>query len=158
MKKGKIFKEQIGFWSEKKAFSSRTEEWGTPQDLFNKLNDEFGFTLDPCASKENHKCDKYYTIEDDGLKQDWGGQIVFINPPYGRQIKEWVKKAYIESLKGAIVVCLIPSRTDTIYWHNYIFPYAEDIRFLKGRLRFVRGNSVGDPAPFPSAIVIFKKD
>ena len=137
-------------------FSSKSNEWGTPQDLFDRLNDEFAFTLDPCASKENHKCDKYYTIEDDGLKQDWGGHKVFMNPPYGREIKNWIKKAYHESLKGAVVVCLIPARTDTIYWHNYIFPHAEDIRFLKGRLRFVKGNSIGDSAPFPSAVVIFK--
>ena len=150
-------KEQSSFWSEDKAYSSRTEEWGTPQDLFNKLNDEFGFTLDPCASEENYKCDKYYTVEDDGLKQDWGGQPVFMNPPYGREIKYGVRKAYLESLKGAVVVCLIPARTDTIYWHDYIFPHAKDIRFLKGRLRFVKGNKIGDAAPFPSAVVIFKK-
>jgi site-specific DNA-methyltransferase (adenine-specific) len=149
-------KEQSSFWSEDKAYSSRTEEWGTPQDLFDKLNDEFDFTLDPCANDENHKCDKYYTIEDNGLKQDWGGQTVFMNPPYGREIKYWVRKAYKESLKGAVVVCLIPARTDTIYWHDYIFPYAKDIRFLKGRLRFVKGNKIGDAAPFPSAVVIFK--
>ena len=88
-------KDQASFWSEKKAYSSRTEEWGTPQDLFDKLNDEFGFTLDPCANEENHKCNKYFTIEDDGLKQDWGG-VVFMNPPYGRQIKEWFNKSYTE--------------------------------------------------------------
>ena len=148
-------KTQSSFWSEEKAYSSRTEEWGTPQDLFDKLNDEFGFTLDPCASKENHKCDKYFTIKDDGLSQDWGG-VVFMNPPYGREIKFWIKKAYQESLKGSIVVCLIPARTDTIYWHKYIFPFAKDIRFLKGRLKFVKDGKASDPAPFPSAIVIFK--
>lgn len=78
---------QNSFWSEDKAYSSRTEEWATPQDLFNKLNDEFNFTLDPCASEQNYKCDKYYTIQDDGLKQDWSSEIVFMNPPYGREIK-----------------------------------------------------------------------
>ena len=150
-------KDQASFWSEKKAYSSRTEEWGTPQDLFDKLNDEFGFTLDPCANEENHKCNKYFTIEDDGLKQDWSNDVVFMNPPYGREIGKWVEKAYKESLKGAVVVCLIPARTDTRYWHNYIFPYAKDIRFLKGRLKFVKGNKIGDAAPFPSAVVIFKK-
>lgn len=149
---------QNSFWSEDKAYSSRTEEWATPQDLFNKLNDEFNFTLDPCASEQNYKCDKYYTIQDDGLKQDWSSEIVFMNPPYGREIKNWVKKAYYESLKGSLVVCLIPARTDTIYWHDYIFPYAKDIRFLKGRLRFIKNNKIGDPAPFPSAIVIFKEN
>ena len=150
-------KEQTSFWSEDKAYSSRTEEWGTPKDLFDKLNDEFGFTLDPCASEENYKCDKYYTIEDDGLKQDWSNDIVFMNPPYGREIKHWVRKAYKESLKGGLVVCLIPARTDTRYWHDYIFPYAKDIRCLKGRLRFVKADKIGDAAPFPAAVVIFKK-
>jgi site-specific DNA-methyltransferase (adenine-specific) len=81
-----------------------------------------------------------------------------MNPPYGREIKHWVEKAYRESLKGAVVVCLIPARTDTIYWHKYIFPFAKDIRFLKGRLKFVKDGKIGDPAPFPSAVVIFKGD
>ena len=133
-------------------YSSKSNEWATPKDLFEKLNKEFNFTLDPCATKENAKCDKYYTIEDDGLIQDWSNDIVFMNPPYGREIKYWVQKAYEESLKGAKVVCLIPSRTDTTYWHDYIFGKASDIRFLKGRLKF--GESKNS-APFPSAIIVF---
>jgi site-specific DNA-methyltransferase (adenine-specific) len=150
-----MLKTQTSFWNEEKAYSSRTEEWATPQNLFDQLDKEFKFTLDPCASKDNYKCKKYFTIRDDGLNQDWGG-VVFMNPPYGRQIKLWVKKAYQESLKGVVVVCLIPARTDTIYWHKYIFPFAKDIRFLKGRLKFVKDGKIGDPAPFPSAVVIFK--
>jgi site-specific DNA-methyltransferase (adenine-specific) len=138
-------------------FSSKSNDWGTPIDLYKKLDEEFSFTLDPCASEYNHKCSKYFTKKDDGLKQDWSNEIVFMNPPYGRQIKNWIKKAYTESLKGATVVCLIPARTDTLYWHDYIFKYAKDIRFLKGRLRFVKNGEIGDPAPFPSAVVIFKK-
>ena len=133
---------------------SNKTEWGTPQVLYDMLNDEFNFTLDPCASKENAKCDRYYTIEDNGLIQDWANDRVFLNPPYGRGLTSiWLKKAYQESLKGALVVCLIPARTDTAYWHDYIFPYAE-IRFIKRRVRFVDGGKPKD-APFPSAIVIF---
>lgn len=134
-------------------YSSKTNEWTTPNDLYNRLNDEFNFTLDPCATHKNHKCDKYFTIEDDGLSKDWSKDVVFMNPPYGREIKKWIEKAYEESLKGATVVCLIPARTDTTYWHDYIFNKASDIRFLKGRLKF--GDSKNS-APFPSAIIVYK--
>tara|TARA_R100000781_G_scaffold90240_1_gene55744 strand:+ start:256 stop:729 length:474 start_codon:yes stop_codon:yes gene_type:complete len=132
-------------------YSSNTNEWATPDYLFKELDKEFNFTLDPCATKENAKCKKYYTMEDDGLKQNWEDHIVFMNPPYGREIGRWVKKAYHESLNGSIVVCLIPARTDTTYWHKYVFPYAE-IRFIKGRVKF--GSGLKD-APFPSAVAIF---
>ncbi len=131
-------------------FSSKTDQWSTPNELFNTLNKEFQFTLDPCATKENAKCKKYYTKKENGLIQDWSNEIVFMNPPYGREIKHWIKKAYEESLKGAIVVCLVPARTDTIYWHNYCL--KGKVRFIKGRLKF--GNSKNS-APFPSAIVVF---
>ena len=134
-------------------YSSKTNEWSTPQAFFDELNKEFNFILDPCATRENAKCTKYFTVEDDGLKQDWSKDTVFMNPPYGREIKYWVQKAYEESLKGATVVCLIPARTDTAYWHDYIFGKADDIRFLRGRLKF--GDSK-NPAPFPSAIIIYK--
>jgi len=134
-------------------FSSKSNEWTTPQNFYIKLNDEFNFTLDPCCTKESAKCKKYYTIEDDGLSQDWSNERVFMNPPYGREIGKWIKKAYEESKKSAIVVCLIPARTDTRYWWDFIFPYAE-IRFIKGRLKFTN-NGKSAPAPFPSAIVIF---
>lgn len=134
-------------------FSSKSNEWTTPQYLFDELNDEFNFTLDPCATDENAKCSKYFTIEDDGLSKDWSNDVVFMNPPYGREIKKWIKKAYEESLNGATVVCLIPARTDTTYWHDFIFDKADDIRFLRGRLKF--GNSKNS-APFPSAIVIYE--
>ena len=134
-------------------YSSKTNEWSTPQDFFDELNKEFNFTLDPCATSGNAKCTKYFTVEDDGLKQDWSKDTVFMNPPYGREIKYWVQKAYEESLKGATVVCLIPARTDTAYWHDYIFGKADDIRFLRGRLKFGESKN---PAPFPSAIIIYK--
>ena len=134
-------------------YSSKTNEWSTPQDFFDELDKEFNFTLDPCATSENAKCNKYFTVEDNGLKQDWSNDVVFMNPPYGREIKYWVQKAFEESLKGATVVCLIPARTDTTYWHNYIFGKADDIRFIKGRLKF---SGSKNPAPFPSAIIIYK--
>ena len=145
--------ENKSFWNNDAGLSSKSNEWETPQDLYNKLNDEFNFTLDPCATKYNAKCPKFYTKEDDGLSQDWGGERVFMNPPYGRTINKWIEKAYKESIKGATVVCLIPARTDTRYWWDYIFPYAE-IRFIKGRLKFTN-NGKSAPAPFPSAIIIF---
>ena len=134
-------------------FSSKDDKWSTPQDFFDELNAEFGFTLDPCADEFNHKCNKYYTEEDDGLLQDWEGERVFCNPPYGKAIKDWVRKAYIEGCKpNTTVVMLIPARTDTIYFHKYIYHKAE-IRFLKGRLKF--GNSKNS-APFPSMVVVYR--
>lgn len=136
----------------KALFSSETNEWATPQALFDKLDKEFNFTLDPCSTHENHKCKKYFTIEDDGLKQDWSNNIVFMNLPYSREIKFWMEKAYSESLKGAIVVCLIPARTDTKYWHDWIFNKAAEIRFIKGRVKF--GDGTGS-APFPSALIVY---
>ena len=136
---------------------SKSNEWTTPPDLFNKLNLKYNFTLDPCCTKDSALCDKYYTIKDNGLIQDWSEDIVFMNPPYGREIGKWIEKAYKESLKGAVVICLIPARTDTRYWHNFIFPYASDIRFLKGRVKFGK-NGEYSPAPFPSAIIEFKND
>ena len=136
-------------------FSSKTDQWATPQDFFNKLNDEFNFTLDPCADEFNHKCDKYYTKEDDGLSKSWGGETVFCNPPYGREISKWVHKCFIESHRpNTTCVMLIPARTDTKWFHDYIynFPFTE-IRFIKGRLKF--GDSKNS-APFPSMVVIFR--
>ena len=134
-------------------FSSKTDLWSTPNDFFDKLNDEFHFTLDPCSTHENAKCYKHFTEEENGLLQDWGNEVVFCNPPYGRQIKDWVKKAYEESQKdNTNVVMLIPARTDTIYFHEYIYHKAE-IRFIKGRLKF--GNAKNS-APFPSMVVIFE--
>ena len=134
-------------------FSSKTDLWSTPNDFFDKLNDEFHFTLDPCSTHENAKCYKHFTEEENGLLQDWGNEVVFCNPPYGRQIKYWVKKAYEESQKdNTNIVMLIPARTDTIYFHEYIYHKAE-IRFIKGRLKF--GNAKNS-APFPSMVVIFE--
>ena len=134
-------------------FSSKTGEWATPQEFFDKLNWRFGpFDLDPCADAVNAKCAKFYTMEDDGLSQSWEGHNSFINPPYGRGIDKWIKKAYEESRKeNTKVVMLIPSRTDTRYWHQYVMK-ADEIHFVKGRLKF--GDS-DNAAPFPSAVVVF---
>ena len=133
-------------------FSSGKNDWETPQWLFDELDGEFHFTLDPCASHETAKCNKYYTVEDDGLIQDWGNEVVFCNPPYSDIMQtEWVKKCYEHSKKGGTAVMLIPARTDTKRFHDYILGKAE-IRFIRGRLKF--GDS-SNSAPFPSMIVIF---
>ncbi len=132
-------------------FSSKTSEWPTPQWLFNALDKEFGFTLDPCSTHKNAKCDKHFTIEDDGLKKSWEDETVFMNPPYGREIEKWMKKAYEESKTGATVVCLVPSRTDTRWWHNWAM--KGEIRLLKGRVRFEGAINV---APFPTAVIVFR--
>jgi len=132
-------------------FSSNDQTWETPLEVFSKLNNEFNFTLDVCCTMYTTKCKKFFTPEQNGLIQDWSNNVCWMNPPYGTEIPIWIEKAYNESLKGAIVVCLIPARTDTKYWHNFCMKSAE-IRFIKGRLKF--GNSKNS-APFPSAIVIF---
>lgn len=131
-------------------WSSKSVEWATPQDLFDELDEEYNFTLDPCCTDRNAKCDNYYTKKLDGLQQSWAGERVFMNPPYGREIADWMKKAYEESKEGALVICLIPSRTDTIWWHKYCM--KGKIIFVRGRLKF---GGATDSAPFPSAIVVF---
>ena len=135
---------------EKVMFSSQKEDWTTPKWLFDELNQEFDFTVDLCASKENALCEIYYTKENDGMKADLTGQRVFCNPPYGRKsTAEWIKKC--SSCNADVCVMLIPARTDTKAFHEYIWKKAE-IRFLKGRLHF----GGADRAPFPSMVVIFK--
>jgi len=130
----------------KGMMTSTTPEWSTPQWLFDDLNREFGFTIDVCATSENTKCNKYFTKENNGLEQVWGG-VFWCNPPYGREIGKWVKKA---SMNNGVM--LLPARTDTKWFHDFIYGKAE-IRFLKGRLKF--GDSKNS-APFPSMIVIFR--
>ena len=131
--------------------SSNTPEWATPQKFFDELNREFSFSLDPCSTHENAKCKKHYTKEDDGLSKNWGGEVVFCKPPYGRELPKWGKKCYEES-KHATIVMLIPARTDTSYFHDYIYHKAE-IRFIRGRLKFNDGKQ---GAPFPSMLVIYR--
>ena len=139
-------------------FSSEKDDWETPQCFFDELNKEFDFTLDPCSDDENYKVAKHFTKEMDGLSLDWGGEIVFCNPPYGKEIGKWVRKAH-ETWKNAwnykyktIIVMLLPARTDTKWFHEYIYNKAE-IRFVKGRLKF---GGCKNSAPFPSMIVIFR--
>ena len=123
----------------KGLFSSNTNEWATPQRFFDELDKEFNFTLDPCATSENHKCEKYFTIKENGLIQSWENEVVFCNPPYGRELRLWVRKCYEEHIKHKItIVLLIPARTDTSYFHDYIYNKAE-LRFIRGRLKFNDG-------------------
>ncbi len=133
-------------------FSSATDKWSTPQDFFDKLNEEFHFELDACALPENAKCDRYFTPEVDGLSQQWDASAVWCNPPYGRKVGKWVEKAAEEARRGRTVVMLLPARTDTKWFHEYIYHKAET-RFIQGRLKFGGGHNA---APFPSMVVIFR--
>lgn len=132
-------------------FSSKTDLWATPPEFFAKLHQEFSFELDVCALPENAKCPSYFTPEDDGLAQEWRG-VCWMNPPYGREIGKWVRKAVDSARAGATVVCLVPARTDTAWWHEYV-TRASEIRFVRGRLKF---GAAANSAPFPSAIVVFR--
>ncbi|WP_087064465.1 DNA N-6-adenine-methyltransferase [Intestinibacillus massiliensis] len=132
-------------------FTSSTDLWATPQDFFDELDTEFGFTLDACALPENAKCDQYYTPDQDGLSQPWSG-TVWCNPPYGRQVARWVEKASHSAEAGATVVMLLPARTDTRWFHQYIYGHAET-RFVAGRIKF-GGAKYG--APFPNMVVVFR--
>lgn len=132
-------------------FSSKTDMWATPQAFYDAVSEEFQFTLDACAVPENAKCQRFFSPEEDGLKQAWAG-TVWCNPPYGRGIGEWVKKAYVERLNGVTTVMLLPARTDTQWFHYWILSIAE-VRFLKGRLKF---GGAKNAAPFPSMLVIFR--
>jgi phage N-6-adenine-methyltransferase len=132
-------------------FTSQTDVWATPQHFFDRLHREFGFSLDCCALPDNAKCPAYFTPEQDGLHLPWRG-VVWMNPPYGREIGKWMQKAHQSSLEGATVVCLVPARTDTAWWHRYAMK-AQEIRLVRGRLKFGDGRN---SAPFPSAVVIFR--
>ena len=131
-------------------WSHKSCEWSTPQELFDQLDAEFHFDIDVCATDENAKCQNYYTVKDDGLLKPWVG-TVWCNPPYGRAIGLWVRKASLAAASGSTVVMLLPARTDTKWFHDYVYGRAE-IRFVRGRIKF--GGSK-NAAPFPSMIVIF---
>jgi phage N-6-adenine-methyltransferase len=133
-------------------YSSRTDEWPTPRSFFNELNAEFKFTLDPCASKTNTTCATFFTKNEDGLMQDWKNHRVFCNPPYGKTMREWAKKCYEASQGGALVVLLAHARTDTRWFHDWVYDKAHEIRFVRGRLKFGDGRQ---SAPFPSMIAVF---
>lgn len=134
----------------KAMYSSASDEWETPQNLFDDLNARFHFQMDVCATPQNAKCQRFFTKEQNGLLQDWGG-ICWMNPPYGREIGQWMQKAYESAQSGATVVCLVPARTDTAWWHDYAM--RGEITFIRGRLKF--GNAKNS-APFPSALIVFK--
>ena len=137
-------------------YSTGKDDWETPQALFDELDSVFHFTLDVCANEHNHKCDRYFTEELDGLKQNWDGEVVWCNPPYSnKKQNEWVKRCYEHGQKGYTAVMLIPARTDTARFHNYIWKKATKIIFIRGRLKF--GDSKNS-APFPSMIVIYEKE
>ena len=142
----------MGKFNKDVMFSSKTEDWETPQHIFDMLNEELGpFTLDVCASSENAKCERYFTKGQNGLIQDWGGNTCWMNPPYGREIGKWIKKAYLVSQKpNTRVVCLLPARTDTRWFHDYCA--NGEIWFIRGRLKF---GGAKTSAPFPSMIVLF---
>jgi len=132
--------------------SSKDMTWATPKEWFSYLDLEFDFTLDPCCNHETAKCSKHYTPEEDGLVQSWADERVFMNPPYGREIVAWMKKAYIEARdNGALVVCFVPARVDTEWWHRYAI--KGEVRFPKGRVKFQDAQA---SAPFPIAVVIFR--
>lgn len=132
--------------------SSIKMDYGTPDAIYSILDSEFHFTLDPCALPHSAKCAKFYTPSDDGLSRDWGTERVFMNPPYGRAIAKWMAKAVISARGGALVVALVPSRTDTNWWHEFVINVATEIRYIRGRLTFV---GCAYPAPFPSAVVVY---
>lgn len=146
-------------------FSTGRDDWETPPELFAELDAEFHFDLDPCAADKTAKCKKYFTPEDDGLLQPWVTdriKSVFCNPPYSRRSREqpgqedWIKKAYEEGQKpGAVIVLLLPARTDTRAFHTYISGQAE-VRFIKGRVKFLVNGKRLASAPFPNMIVIFR--
>jgi len=133
-------------------YSSRSEEWPTPRAFFEALAAEFHFTLDPCATPDNAKCAHYFTKEQDGLKQDWARHIVFCNPPYGRHMRDWARKCYEASRDGATVVLLAHARTDTRWFHDWVYGKAE-LRFVRGRLKFGDGQQ---SAPFPSVVAVYR--
>lgn len=149
-------KGSISQWSEESLFSSRRQDWATPRALFNRLDEEFGFTLDAAATQENAKCEVFISPKDDALSSDWSksnaGGAVWLNPPYGREVALWLKKAYEESKKGLTVVCLVFARTDTRWFHEFAMR-AHEVRLIRGRVRF---EGASNCAPAPSCLVIFR--
>lgn len=135
--------------------SSDKMDWATPQAFYDALDEEFCFTVDVCAEAWNAKHERFWTVQDDALSLSWDGEVCFMNPPYGREIGKWVAKAHQEAERGATVVALIPARTDTAYWHDHIQGKAE-VRFVRGRIKFERPDGVRDPAPFPSAVIVWR--
>ena len=147
-------------WTDQKLFSSASVEWATPQDLFDLLNDEFGFGLDAAAGPHNAKCDFYIDKNQNSLTTDWityvnPGEAVWLNPPWGRKVGDWVAKAFSQAVQYRLtVVCLLPANTDTAWWHEYVM-HAAQVRLIKGRLKFIRDDGHTGPCPKGAAVVVF---
>jgi len=151
-----VFDKQKLFDAEKVTKSLDSIVWGTPPEIFNPINDEFKFTLDVCAIAENSKCDRFFTPDDDGLKQSWENEVCWCNPPYGKDVPKWCKKALQESYRGATTVLLIPCKTNTNWWHDIVIANAE-VRFLRGRVKFIQnGQQFTQALPWPLAFVVFR--
>ena len=134
-------------------YTSNDDKWATPQAFFDVVDSEFGFSLDVCALEDSAKCELYFDPEDDALSQDWGFHRCWMNPPYGKPIASFMAKAVEAARKGALVVALVPMRTDTAWWHDYVMPWADEVRAVKGRLKF---GDASNSAPFPSALVVYR--
>ena len=148
-------------WTQEQLFSSEKMDWETPQALFDALDDEFSFVLDAAASEDNTKCSRFFDASSDGLVHEWAHWVdrehsVFVNPPYGRGIVEWMQKCAEEG-EFCRVVALVFARTDTRWFHKWVAPWASEVRFIKGRIKFKREGVVG-PAPAPSMVVVWEPD
>lgn len=137
-------------------YNGNGRNWETPLDVFDPLNREFGFTLDPCATAKSAKCSKFYTESDDGLAQDWGRERVFMNPPYGAEIYAWTRKARLAAQAGALVVGLLPASTDLAWWHDDVIGIADEIRYIRGRVRFLTDGPYRASGFFASVIVVWR--
>jgi len=147
-------------WNAEQLYSSNSNEWYTPSYIFDPLDDEFEFELDACATEDSAKCDAYFTKKDNALLKDWSAaaNIVWVNPPYGRGIGKWIEKAYKESLKGCTVIVLTYVRSDTKWWHDWALK-ASEIRMIKGRIHFMRGDlKTTNASPAPSCVLVFSED
>ena len=137
--------------------TTQSDEWSTPAGLFDALNDEFQFDLDVAASDDNAKCERYFTVVDNGLWQRWAPARCWMNPPYGSASTRWVRKAADEAARGALVVGLLPARTDTVWFHEHVLEAGAEVRFLRGRVAFdLPGIRIRPRAPFPSLIAIWR--
>lgn len=137
-------------------YNGNGREWETPPEIFDPLDREFRFTLDPCATEKTARCLLYFTESENGLAKEWGRHRVFMNPPYGREIYEWTKKARESAKSGALVVGLLPASTDLSWWHEDVLGAQAEIRYIRGRVRFLNGGPYRASGFFPSVIVVWR--
>ena len=137
-------------------YNGNGRHWATPPEVFGPLDAEFGFTLDPCATSESAKCLRYFDEATDGLAQSWAGEVVFMNPPYGREVYAWTRKAREEAAKGATVVGLLPASTDLKWWHEDVVGHASEVRYIRGRVRFLTGGPYRASGFFASVLVVWR--